>query len=232
MSNTIWQHDSTNGEFVDFIKPLGDSDFHQLLVFRDIYPVFTAMTFNLKEKTCYMRVYQSTATDEVNLIGDVINITWDEGFRILGNQSFKKLVKDAYDRYRGLKLDPNDPVAKCIEGTMFVVEANSYERMCLWKERKNATWEDDRGGYFITIGHVDDRPICVSLSWAKINGQKVMFVEMTSELADFKKLDDWILANFDVKWDKGTRVARCDAMNFGTCLCAIEEKNSEQAATV
>lgn len=129
-----------------------------------------------------------------------------------------------------LKLHPEDPLVERLAGTVFIVEANSFEKLCLWKEWKDRLpWREDLSGNLVTIGHVQGRPIVVSLFWANLNGQKVMFTELTSQLADYKLLDAWLDANCAPRYDSGLRSARCNAMNFHLCAHAVLEAQQSTA---
>ena len=74
-------------------------------------------------------------------------------------------------------------------------------------------------GELATIGLYCKRPICVSVSWVRINGFVVMFYEPTSELVDWRVVKKWLAEEYAhvPKWD-GSRTPQCDAMNFSHCL--------------
>jgi hypothetical protein len=128
--------------------------------------------------------------------------------------------------------------------TKFVVEATSFEQFELWREHalggllpgqadslnargRRVSWEQMNPGSLTTIGVLFDRPICVCVSWARVNGHIIAFYEATSELVDYKMVDAWIRAKCSAKWDRGARRAHCDAMNFHHCLDALAELNVE-----
>ena len=76
-----------------------------------------------------------------------------------------------------------------------VVQINSsYETMALFSEFKehNMSYKQDMGGYMHTIGHINDRPICVSPMIHVIDGVNVMYVEATSGLVDWDLIEEWI----------------------------------------
>jgi len=83
-------------------------------------------------------------------------------------------------------------------------------------------WEEDNMGFFMTIGHLDNRPVCVSFSFAKINGKRVVFYEGTSQLVDHAMIETWFEDNFYPLYDGGTRHAHCNAENFHHCLDCVE----------
>lgn len=106
---------------------------------------------------------------------------------------------------------------KC-KTSVFFVEANAFERFCLWeKHSKETCWEDDNAGGWERIGFVDKKkkkPIFVEFWFAKIHGKRICFYSTTSRHNDSQKVEEYIKENYPVKWDNGTRVAMTDAMNF------------------
>lgn len=126
---------------------------------------------------------------------------------------------------------PADPaVAEALAGVMFVVEATDFEKQYLWtSHHKNVTWDSRAGGYLVTVGHLDDRPVCLSIWFAQIDGQRVMFFHATSQVVDYRMVDAWLNANCSPTWDAGTRKARTDAQNFHLCLEAIRQRNASEA---
>lgn len=75
--------------------------------------------------------------------------------------------------------------------------------------------EESMGMGPITIGHVADRPICVTVWWAHIGTKRVAFVEGTSQLVDYEMLEDWSREVFPnaKAWSNKT--------NFGNLVSAI-----------
>lgn len=103
-----------------------------------------------------------------------------------------------------------------LSNTVLVVEASNYEKLCLWKEwHEKCEWEQVLSGILPTIGYIDNRPIVLSLFWAYINGQCVMFFEPVSQAVDHVVIDKW-LANHvpTAKGKELEREWRVDAMNF------------------
>lgn len=116
--------------------------------------------------------------------------------------------------------------------TFFLVEATSFEKFCLWQQWHNeVNWEQDSLGLVGEIGRIDDRPVALSVSWAKIDGQLVAFYEMTSQVTDSQMLEKWLEDNCTPpKWDNGSRRAHCDAQNFHHCIAAVREANARELA--
>lgn len=110
-----------------------------------------------------------------------------------------------------------------LQNVVFLVEANSFERMKLWEEFSHKhSWVQDNEGYLEIIGTLDNRPVCISFVFVKIDGFLVAFCDASSEVVDYKMINDWFDKNCN-PLTKDNRKARCDAMNFHTCLQAIRE---------
>jgi hypothetical protein len=118
----------------------------------------------------------------------------------------------------------------------FLVEASDYERHSLWKEYSKeydqydgrVDWKEERRGYFYEIGRLDDRPVCVSVVFASVNGKRVAFYYGCSQLVDHKMIEEW-LDQLDIpKWGGGRRSCT-DASNFHHCLDAIQQFNKRGA---
>ena len=77
----------------------------------------------------------------------------------------------------------------------YVVVAQSFEKHALWKDERNRPWVQDTSGRGLEIGTIGDRSVFVSLTWAKVSGVEVMFVEPSSELIDYKMIDDFLQLN-------------------------------------
>lgn len=128
----------------------------------------------------------------------------------------------------------NEEGEKYLKRTVFMVEANSFETFTLWSRWANDSreklhgyrhveWEQLNPGALVTIGELDNRPVCMEFQWARINGFVVCFWNMCSQVTDSVMAEKWLDEHFTGKWDKGTRRAHTDACNFHHCIDAIEE---------
>lgn len=123
-----------------------------------------------------------------------------------------------------MKLNATDPLVAKLADVMFVVEATSFEQHCLWNQYHCAVdWKSDNSGEYVQLKEVDGRPVNLVLTFATLNGQKVMFTESVSQLADYKQIEDWLDVNCKPMYDKGYRIARTNGMNFHHCLHAITD---------
>ena len=109
-----------------------------------------------------------------------------------------------------------------LDGVVYVVEANSYEKMCLWKEHhqeRGRPWKDRADGLGETIGLCDGRPVFLSLFTAEVDGRKLLFVDPTSQVVDHQAIDQWLDKSLPstARREDG-RVNKTDAMNFHLVL--------------
>jgi hypothetical protein len=111
--------------------------------------------------------------------------------------------------------------------TQYVVDGTSCERLMLWERYfSGVDWQQDPAGMSLTLGRVGTRPVVANFTWDVINGHRVLWCEMISEVRDHAMLDRWL--------DKHCRPmltdivsARCDAMNFHLCLQCIRGGQQE-----
>lgn len=126
--------------------------------------------------------------------------------------------------------------AQKIKETVFCVEADGFAQHALWGDNERARakgeswsveWEEVNPGWLITVGEVEidgkTWPVCISITFAFLNGQRVLFWYATSKIVHHDMIEDWFDKNCAPRWDNGTRRARCDATNFGHCLSHVLE---------
>lgn len=118
------------------------------------------------------------------------------------------------------KLYPfNDSHKELFKDVVYLVEANHNETHLLWErfhykpvyDFKVDSWVQVMEGYGPVIGELDNRPICVGITYAILNGKKVMFYEGQSEVVDYKMIEDW-------RDHYAPNISHCNATNFGHCL--------------
>ncbi len=130
--------------------------------------------------------------------------------------------------------------------TVAVVEATSTEQFYLWKEWSNesawqeagrtpfskVSWEQMNPGFCQTIGRLGDMPVVISLAWNRIEGQLVLFWELTSQVQDYRMAEPWLKKMFGEKgwptYDSGNRRAISDAMNFHNTMIAVSEATHKE----
>lgn len=115
---------------------------------------------------------------------------------------------------------PDAEMTKFLEGVVGVVEADNYGKHMLWVENSRRdtplTWVQNCHGYLLTIGMLDDMPVCISLFTAVIDGHKLLYLEATSTVVDHRMIDDWLKKNLPESAFQpgGEFVNSTDAMNF------------------
>jgi hypothetical protein len=108
----------------------------------------------------------------------------------------------------------------------YACEATSYETLCLWDrhhQQHGIPWEDERGGYAWIVGRCAEMPVVVVVCWARILGRRIAFYEATSQVVDHRQVEAWVRAHVLTPGGE-----RCDAMNFGHVLDAIEDANRRE----
>lgn len=133
-------------------------------------------------------------------------------------------------------LNEADPRFRC---TQYFVEADGFTRATLWnrhaKESKaillrednfpRYEWEDNLTGISLQLGECGGRPVCVLFFWALINGAVVCFYDATSEVVDWKLIEEF-LDRFPA-WGEGKHT---DACNFGVVLNFAEDQSKNTRA--
>lgn len=117
----------------------------------------------------------------------------------------------------------NDTHASLFKDVVFIVEADSFANLELWRNHfhnpihensKITTWEQVNPGKVITIGHCADSPVCVEVFYNILNGKKVMFYHASSSIVDYGMVEEWIS-------HYGVGIHSCDAMNFHQCISVV-----------
>jgi len=97
-----------------------------------------------------------------------------------------------------------------------IVEASSYETLCLWREyHVKCKWNDySKGGPGVEVGRLDGRPIMVFFSAIKLNDKVVVLYEATSQVVDFVKVEHFV----SEEWPTTTKSTASDFYNvFWEC---------------
>jgi len=126
-------------------------------------------------------------------------------------------------------MKPDKETQEKLDATEFIIEANSFEQLMLWNENEarpdnKYEWVENPLGQMLTLGTLDNRPVCIAIQWAIINGMRMMFWDSTSQVVDHKMIDKFFDEYCNPKHDNGTRRARQNAMNFHVALRASERK--------
>lgn len=126
-------------------------------------------------------------------------------------ESFPQQVLPESDRKREIR--------EFLDGIVGVVEANSYERQCLWERyhrQYEVDWKTNSFGLGEGVGEIGGMPVFISLTTAVVGGYKLLFVYATSAVVDYRLIDKWLEDNVpSTAYDRG-RVNKTDAQNFIT----------------
>ena len=92
-----------------------------------------------------------------------------------------------------------------------IVAATSFERKFIRGElnRSSLMWSEDSKQDFIQVGTVDECPVNIVLTFARINGRKVVFFYPVSEVVDYRLIKKWFDENVDGMENKEIHEAEC-----------------------
>lgn len=109
----------------------------------------------------------------------------------------------------------SDQILEFCEGAIGVLEANSFETMCLWERAQNAgrNWKSAGMGYGAVVGQLDGRDVFISITSAVMYDQKFIIIDPTSVVVDWKLIDEWLVLNMPASVMKDGRLNKTNAMN-------------------
>lgn len=94
-----------------------------------------------------------------------------------------------------------EPHKSQLKECVFIVEANSNEMVDIWEHfadsrnihnlPKRYIWGEDNYWWLETVGHINERPINISISRVVIDGYPVLFWDACSQLVDYEMIDIW-----------------------------------------
>ena len=120
-----------------------------------------------------------------------------------------------------------------INNSIYFVEANSYERISLWREFKERydenDWKFDNNGYVLSIGNISNhknKPVCVEFFFSELFGQQICLYSPTSRFVDYDMIKNW-LKNYFFNND-GNKLLMTDSMNFHNVIHKCIELNNKQ----
>ena len=108
-----------------------------------------------------------------------------------------------------------------INSCVYIVEATRCEELDAWERfHEDFKWENVHG-WLETVGHLDNRPICISVQIVKINDRNILFWHATSQLVDYIMIDKW----FE---EHAPNIRKTDAMNIHNALHTIRDLNKAE----
>lgn len=124
---------------------------------------------------------------------------------------------------------------KLFKDVVYIVESTYNERHLFWEkfhykpfydDFKIESWEVEMSGTGTTIGTVDGRPVTLDITWAKLEGYRVLFYDVMSEVADWKMVEKWFS-----HWRKQfPQIQSTDSTNVGHCVryCIDRAKKNKE----
>jgi hypothetical protein len=88
-------------------------------------------------------------------------------------------------------------------------------------------WEEIARGFGINIGQLDNRPIMLEFTFAIINGHKIAFYNICSQVADYKLAEEFLIERFQLTHDGYTRWNHTNATNFHNCISGLDRLDKE-----
>ncbi len=109
---------------------------------------------------------------------------------------------------------------------VFLVEANDFAQHHLWldwseeakargwgpADHPRVAWEQIHIGYGEGVGHIGKRPVFVTVTFARVLGQVIVFYEATSQVVDHEMVEEWTRKAFPASRGK------TNATNFHICV--------------
>lgn len=122
-----------------------------------------------------------------------------------------------------------NPHKHFLEGVVGVVEATSDEKFFLWKEwhhdTDRLTWNAGGGGPMVTLGHLAEMPVCMSMLVDEVGGHRILFVECTSQVVDWRMVDEFLKKHLPQSaFTDAGYVNKVNAGNFWNVLPTRPEK--------
>ncbi|APH74143.1 DUF2786 domain-containing protein [Aquibium oceanicum] len=125
----------------------------------------------------------------------------------------------------------DEELKEFIKGAHGIVEANSFEYHQLYRNsRTGRFWEENLSGIGRTIGHIDDKPVHVSLRRAFISGRRIVFIDATSQVVDHEMVREWLKRVMPATaFESSGRLNMVDANNFHNVVPMNTELNKVKA---
>ncbi len=115
--------------------------------------------------------------------------------------------------------------------TFYAVEASPFAQRALRNEFLNdgiSSWEEDPNPIRVNIGRLDGSPVDMQCNFAVLDGKRILFYSNATPLCHHGLEIAWLRAHCPQISAKG-RNAHDNAMNFVSCLHAVDTANKEDA---
>ena len=105
---------------------------------------------------------------------------------------------------------------KRLKEIFYLVEADSYAQLCLWKEfHTKLDWKQDNQRLFVHVGEFHKRPVNLVITFSMLNGKRIACWEPVSSVVNYEMISKWFDAN--------CKAERTDACNFHNVWHALQE---------
>jgi hypothetical protein len=125
---------------------------------------------------------------------------------------------DTAELERRIMAHPSEELSDFLSGVVGVVDANSFEALCLWKEyteELGKPWIERSDGLMECVGELSGMPVNLSLTTAIVDGRKLLFIDAISQVVDNRLIDKWLVETMPVSAMKAPgHINRTNAMNF------------------
>lgn len=98
-------------------------------------------------------------------------------------------------RPRSTVKEIDEQMTKFLEGVVGAVEANSFEKLCLWQdyhEERKKPWVEGRSGLCEIVGDINGMPVNVSLYVDVVDGHRILFYDAVSAVVDHRLVLQWL----------------------------------------
>jgi hypothetical protein len=123
---------------------------------------------------------------------------------------------------------------KFLNGVVGVVVASSFEQQSLWDHwhrELGKPWVSGGGGPMIQVGEIGDMPVCCALTVDEVDGQRILFIDETSQVRDSRMVEKWLEDNAPLSafenGDPRKRLNQTDPNNFHI---VVQRSTQRQAA--
>lgn len=129
-----------------------------------------------------------------------------------------------------MKTEWVNPHKEFLKDVVGVVEATNTEKFFLWKDyhsdQGRLAWVNSNSSTMIQLGKIDNMPVMMSMCIDVVAGHRVMFVECTSQVTDWRMVDEFLKKHLPQSAfnDRGY-INKVDAMNFWNVLPTRPEPN-------
>jgi len=111
--------------------------------------------------------------------------------------------KEQEEKNAARTLEYINGIDKRLAESFYAIEADSYAYHMIWKqyfydvapEKRQYDFVQDNSGLGHEIGKIGKRSVVLEFKWWIINGHRVLFYNVMSQVADWKMVEEWLKKN-------------------------------------